>query len=187
MEWPYGIFIPAYKELYWIKDGTIFRVSRSKILALFYAVNKGAQVKFSAGIDEMNPCWPSKRTSPFLPSKIIGSHEPGKNRNQVHPDEIPQGKRAPDTALHDCILILGSSRYRRISASRPPAIKKTEKNITAPITRNKSRPRTASSTNGPMPGQLTITSTSSETLRSPPTEIPNKEIKGLAAAGRACR
>ena len=46
-------------------------------------------------------------------------------------------------------------------------------------------PKSLRRSKGPSPGQLMTTSIRSEPLNSVPRETPNREIKGLAAAGRA--
>src|ERR1041384_6496190 len=88
---------------------------------------------------------------------------------------VPHGRR-----------ILGSTATSNTSESKLPASSSTEENNTVPMTTYISRAKMASSSNGPMPGQLMMISMRSEALSMVATEIPNREISGLATAGRQC-
>src|ERR1039457_6767254 len=85
------------------------------------------------------------------------------------------------------IRIRGSSRYSRRSATRLAPTRNVAENMTTASTRAKSRATMASRKSGPRPGQPITTSTSSEALRSVPSEKPNKETSGFMAAGSRCR
>src|ERR1041385_5361023 len=104
----------------------------------------------------------------------------------------PFGNRVPSLRsglgkkrVHACLLIRGSKAYSSTSPSKFPATRNTVVSMTAPITTKRSRAIMASSSSGPMPGQLMTTSIKSDTLSSIATESPKREISGLAAAGNA--
>src|SRR5438270_2788826 len=123
----------------------------------------------------MQPGWRYKRNVTILSDRIVRGDKPGKHNDGVQQREKRYGGPHFPLASHllitsYCILTRGSAATSMTSASRFPTIMKRVDDITAPTTTYKSLDMVASSNNGPNPGQPVTTSTSSDPLRSPPTE-----------------
>src|SRR5438067_12531449 len=165
--------------------GAVFLVLTGAALGVHHHIYKRMEVEFGILIVPMHVTRRHVRLVSMLSVVVVRSDEAGKDYQQVNDREQRHGKG--QLALEEChrTRIRGSTAQSRRSATRFPRTRNNVDNITAPITRNKSRLIIASTNIGPIPGQLITTSIRSEALRSPAMERPNREIKGFAAARNA--
>src|SRR5260370_1038840 len=84
-----------------------------------------------------------------------------------------------------CVRV--APQHKSTPKTKSPATRNSVDSSTPPITTYKSRARIASSKNGPSPGQLITTSTSSDPLSSVPILKPNSAIHGGGVCGNAYR
>src|SRR6266850_601082 len=142
-----------------------------------------------ARFDEVQSHGGNKRKVSILLVGRIRSDEAGEQdrRVQNHQEAEPGSNMAGGCVHAPSARTRGSVRYSNASATRLPASRSTVEQITAPMTRWRSRAPMASRRSGPRPGQLIIASTTSEVLSKPAIERPRSEMRGFAAARSALR
>src|SRR5712672_1570651 len=152
------------------------------------SVKKRPQMCPAGRIHKMKPHRRRVRMLAVLRCGIVGRKKSrachGQMKYHEH-DQSNQQSRARSHRPDACARIRGSTQYSSKSARKLPATKKSVDSKTPPITTYKSLAKIASSRNGPSPGQLITTSTSSDPLSNVPRLNPKRAINGCPAAGSA--
>src|SRR5580698_2790059 len=178
-----------HKQLHRISAAAILDIFNRLIATLIEGTNKRTGDVHFFGTGKMDMSWRREGEVAILLHWIVRrkkSREQNAEMQGAESDKQCDRFPAADHA-RSSVRMRGSARNRNRSASSIPLTKKMAESMTDPITTYTSRARIASSSNGPMPGQVMITSIKSEALRSDPREKPKREMSGAAAVGNAWR